>query len=78
MPATKLKLNLAGFRKLRKLPEVDALVRREAEDLAKRCGPGYKAERSPSANRSRWTVFPDTPEAIADNAKHNTILRNMR
>lgn len=73
----KLKLNNAGFRALRTSPEVVDFNRKQAESLAARCGPGYEVAESPSKNRSRFVVFPATPEAIADNARNNTLIRQL-
>jgi hypothetical protein len=77
MGLDKVKLNNAGFRKLRTLPKVQADLLRRGERIAQASGPGYRAEAAPSKNRARVTVFPDTPQAVRDNAENNTLVRNL-
>lgn len=73
----RLKLNLAGFRELRKSAGPTAMLRAEAEKIRARCGDGYGMHESPSKNRARFTVFPETPAAIRDNAVNNTLVKAM-
>lgn len=68
--ATRIKLNLKGFRDLRTLPVMDDLVFEKAEAVARRMGDGFKAERSPGRNRARAVVVPDTAEAAIETAQH--------
>lgn len=78
MSSFRLKLNYAGFRALRKSPEVTAEVRRLAEEVKRATGsPDYEVHESPSKNRARYTVFPTTAEEAAENAKENTLVRAL-
>lgn len=77
MGLDRVKLNNAGFRKLRTLPAVRADLLRRGRRVAEASGPGYKAEEAPSKNRARVVVYPDTRAAIEDNAANNTLIRNL-
>ena len=73
----RIKLNNAGFRTLRTSDEAQELIGKIARRIAAACGPGYVAERSPSKNRARWTVYPETPEAVRDAAENLTLIRSL-
>lgn len=68
--AVKIKLNRAGFRELRRLPVMQALVMAKAEQVAAAAGAGFKAEHSPGANRARAVVVPDTLDAAVESARN--------
>lgn len=74
---TKTKLNIPGFRKLRTSPQAKAMVLARAKRMAAAAGSGFVAEPSPSRNRARATVFADTPEARARDAKDLVLLRSI-
>lgn len=61
--------------------EMDAvgdLTQRQAERIAAACGAGYEARQGARSKRpNRWVVMPVTAAAIRDNARSNTILRNI-
>lgn len=73
-----VRLNLAGFRQLRKSEGAKAMVNAAAGRIAAACGDGYVAEESPGRNRARAIVHPDTTEARIDSLKNLTLLRNLR
>lgn len=83
MAVKRLKLNYDGFRRLRK--EFDDELMRRADKVVDKCNgeldaedrPGYKAEHSPSKNRARVTVFPDTEVASAVEAEENNLLKHF-
>ena len=66
--AKRIKLNLPGFRELRTSKAADDLVFGLAEKVAAKAGPDFIAERSPSKNRARATVTPNTAEAARETA----------
>ncbi len=75
-----IKLNVAGFRALRKSEGAQALVMRSAEAIAaaaSESGYPYDAKASPGRNRARAVVAPSTPEAAVDSAANLTLLRSL-
>ena len=78
---SKTRLNIAGFRTLRKSAEAEALVMGAAEAIAaeasRQSGEQYDAKESPGRNRARAVVAPDTYAAAVDSAKNLTLLRSM-
>lgn len=72
--ASKVKLNLKGFRALRTSPVMDALVLDAARKVAAAAGPGFTAEASPGKNRARATVTPTTAEAALQTGREPQIL----
>lgn len=78
MRVESIKLNIPGFRELRKSEGAKALVNGAAGRIASACGDGYVAEESPGRNRARAIVHPDTTEARIDSLKNLTLLRNLR
>lgn len=82
-----------GFEEIRRSSKVAALVDKLGESAAMQAGKGYaysgrqgKKGPSPEWNkqrgpgfqgRYRGIVFPDTPRAMRDNAKHNTLVKLM-
>lgn len=80
MSKSKLVWRQEAFRELRTLPTMQAIVQSEAEDLATRCGrdKGYVAAiTSTPRNRARAAVIAASPHARRDNAKHQTLLRQL-
>lgn len=76
-----IKLNIAGFRALRKSPAAQALVmdaaQRIAEEASRISGEAYDARPSPGRNRARAVVAPSTLEAAVDSAENLTLLRSL-
>jgi hypothetical protein len=52
------------------------LLRRGGQ-IAAASGAGYRVELASNKNRARVTVFPDTDDAIRDNAQHNSLIHNL-
>jgi hypothetical protein len=70
----KIKLNNAGFQKLRTLPRMEKLVmdaaRAVAQDAESATGEEFGYATSPGTKRAASAVFPDTYEASREVAKH--------
>lgn len=82
-----------GFEEIRRAPKTVSLVDKLGSQTAMQAGKGYvysgrqgKKGPSPAWNkqrgpgfqgRYRGIVFPDTPRAMRDNAKHNTLVKLM-
>ncbi len=53
-----------------------------ATDISLACGVGYESDlhdfRGGRRSRSVASVYTETPEAMVDNMKNNTILRNLQ
>lgn len=76
--APKIKWNRDAFRQIRLLPEVAADVHDRARRVAEAAGNGYEA--FPTAdprNRSRAAVVTTSRKAMRDNARNQTLLRNL-
>lgn len=72
------KLNYKAFYELRTSPEVLAELNRQAEAIADASGPGYTAgEAKPGRKTSRVGVYTETYEAMQDNAKNQTLQKNL-
>lgn len=59
-------------------PEVKKLLEETAAAIAVRAGEGYSYKVKSGYKRAHATVFPETPEAIRDNAENNTLLRALK
>ncbi len=68
---------LRAFERIRRTPEVVRLLGQSAEAIAKGCGEGYVADTEQGKTRARGGVVTATAEAQADNAEHQTLLRNL-
>lgn len=75
--AAKIRWNLPAFRKLRTDPAVQADILRRAEKIAEAAGDGFKAVQSPARNRARAAVVAVTPEAVARNARDQSLLKAL-
>ncbi|MET7074204.1 hypothetical protein ABZS16_04260 [Trueperella pyogenes] len=58
--------------------EVEVMVRRHAAQIAARAGAGYAADTWQGRTRVVASAFTETPKAMRDNAKRNTLLRELR
>jgi hypothetical protein len=77
MGIERIKWRIAGFRELRKSSEVTADLIRRAQRIAAGAGSGYSASVSLGKNRGRASVFTKDAAAMRDNAKNNTLIRNL-
>lgn len=82
-----------GFEEIRRAPKTVSLVDKLGSQTAMQAGKGYvysgrqgmkgpspawNKQRGPGfQGRYRGIVFPDTPRAMRDNAKHNTLVKLM-
>lgn len=77
---TRVRWSVQAFERLRRLPEVDALLAERARAIAEACGgaeAGYEHSQTSGRTRSRASVITATPEAQADNASSQTLLRGL-
>lgn len=77
MAKSRIKWRLAGFRELRLDPAVVADLGERAERIADASGAGYEASTFEGRNRGRASVITADFKAIHDNAKNQTLLRNL-
>jgi hypothetical protein len=63
MAATRIKLNLAGFRKLRRSPEVAADLEKRARRIADAAGPGHEVEVTKGRTRALGMVWTGLTQA---------------
>ena len=75
MAATRIKLNLAGFRKLRRSPEVAADLEKRARRIADAAGPGHEVEVAKGRTRALGMVWTDTHEARSNEATNRSLTR---
>ena len=73
--ATRIKLNLAGFRKLRRSPEVMADLEKRARRIADAAGPGHAGEVTKGRTRALGMVWTDTHEARRGEAANRSLTR---
>lgn len=78
--AKKLKVwvSPASANALRRSPEMQAILKDLASNMARQCGDGYGYEVVDRPTRAIATVFPETQQAETDNNQNNTILRSMK
>lgn len=78
MAKTRIVFHIGAFRALRTHPNVQRDIEARARRVAAASGSGYEVETSsPPRNRSRSVVLAVSRKARADNARHNTLLRNL-
>ncbi len=75
MSNVRIELNIAGVEALRRSPEVKAMLRETAEDLAGKMGSGYAYGTSQGKKRARAWIGAVTQEAIQEEMEHNNLLR---
>ena len=76
--ATRLVFNRKAFRQILTDPGVVADMQRRAEAIAEAAGEGYVAAVTENPHtRARAAVIAASPEAAADNAANNTLLRSL-
>ena len=77
-----IKLNRKGFAAFRKSPGARAWVTQVGEHIARTAsaisGESYGFKMSPSRNRARGVVAPETLAAKLDSATNLTLLRALR
>lgn len=81
--SSRLKLNMKGFKQLRTSEGAHALLRKsgraitEAANARLSDGAGYEMKDSPSKNRARLVITPESGEAILDSGRNLTLIRVM-
>lgn len=73
----KIKLNRAGVRRLLKSDEMQELLTERAQEIADRCGAGYKTDSYVGQNRANARVWPETAKARQDNHRNNTLEKAL-
>lgn len=82
MARTKFQWNVRGFEALRRSPAAVSLLEAKVQAAADACGEGYsgsvvQGQGRGTLGRAIGTVFTDDFEAILDNARNNTLTRNI-
>lgn len=73
----RIELNSAGVQEL--LHECGETICYElAEKARNKCGDGYDYDMLVATKRTVASVYTDTPEAMVDNMKNNTILKALK
>lgn len=85
--ATRVRLNVAGFYKLRSSAGVKSDLDRRAQAIADAAGGvgtpeakyGVGSQQGTKRPQGRWrsTVFTQNAAAMASNAKHNSIIKSL-
>ena len=78
MSKMKFKLNRAGVRELMKSPEMQKVLKDEADAIKARCGDGYDQDLQVGKNRANAMVWADSFKAKKENSENNTILKAVR
>ena len=73
----KVRWNVKAFEEIRRMDSVDEDLSRRVEAIREGCGDGYDAHVEPGKSRTRGAVVTASSAAIIDNARHNTLLRNL-
>lgn len=73
----RVKINSAGAAALLKSGEVAADLERRAQSIQAGAGVGYTADVRQGRTRQRAMVRTDSFDAARDNAKNNTLLKNL-
>lgn len=77
MAKPRIKWNVKAFRELRLDPGVMDDLERRADAIADAAGPGYEASTFEGRNRGRASVITGDWKARIDNARNQTLLRNL-
>lgn len=75
--ASKMRWNIAEFENIRRSPQMVARLRRATAAIRSGCGTGYTESTIQGATRARSTVAAYTYDARVDNARNNTLLKNL-
>ena len=73
----RIKWNNRAFEDLRRAPGVAADIDSRAARVAAAAGKGYVASPYEGKSRHRASVFTQTPRAMVDSQKNNTLLRAL-
>ncbi len=78
MSRVKVKLNRAGVKELLQSSAMQQICREHAERIKARCGDGYEMDSRVGRNRVNAMVWAESPEAIRNNLKNNTIFKALK
>lgn len=78
MSKIKIELNSAGVRELLRSQSIADVLAEHASAIAGRCGEGYAHDTHMMPGRVIAAAYTETPEAMADNLRENTLLRAMQ
>lgn len=78
MAKVRVELNSEGVRELLQSPEIAAICQGQARAIAGRAGDGYSVTVYTGATRVNASVMTETPEAMRDNLKNNTLLKAVK
>lgn len=70
-----VELNSSGVRDLLKSPEMEAYLKRIADDMKHDCGSGYETDTKQMGTRVIASVYTDTYEAMKRNYETNELLK---
>lgn len=65
------------WEKLRRQPEVEARLKKEADKVATKAGEGYEADTGRGKTRSRASVITATADAMRKESKSSNLLRAL-
>lgn len=75
----KIELNRNAIRQqLLKSPEIQDICKEHADNIANRCGDGYKSTEYMESTRIVAKVYTDSFRAMHDNMKNNTLLKAVK
>lgn len=77
MTKVDFELDSKAARELMRSPQMQADLRRRAEELARRMGPGFEVKVTLGANRARATITAKTRAARLRQAREHVIERVM-
>jgi len=77
MARSRIVLNSRGVRQLLRSAEVEADLRRRAEQIATAAGPGMEASSMTGRNRARASVITTTPAARRAEATGRALTRSL-
>lgn len=73
----KFELNEAGVRALLKSSEMQAILSEYGSKVMGRVGEGYEMTTGTTPQRAKVNVRTETPRAMVDNLKNNTLLKAL-
>lgn len=77
MAKVRVRMNNAAARALLRGDEISADIQGRVDSVAEACGEGYEADVQVGRNRVHGMVKTTSFEAMRDNQRNNTILKNL-
>lgn len=75
MSNVKVTVEIKGLNEFRKSPEIVDLIQEKANRIRNQCGEGYATDLKYMPTRAIASVYTETPKAMMDNSKNNTLLK---